>query len=142
MSARTWSAVIAGAIGLIGLGAVAGDAVHGINFGKQEYLSKCAVCHGESGVGAGDSTEALMRRPADLATIARRNGGAYPTQLVWLAIDGRTLDDSVQRHREMPIWGQDYRNEALANPEYRAPEVFVSQRIGALVDYVGTLQVN
>jgi mono/diheme cytochrome c family protein len=136
-----WSAVIAGAVGMIGLGAVAGDAVHGIDLGKQEYMSKCAVCHGESGVGAGDSTEVLTRKPGDLATLARRNGG-YPTELVWLAIDGRTLDDSVQRHREMPVWGQDYRNEALANPEYRTPEVYVSQRVGALVDYVATLQVK
>ncbi len=132
----------AAACALSAVGAAADSSNQGLELGKQEYLARCAVCHGESGVGAGDSTEALTRKPADLATYARRNGGGYPRELAWLAIDGRTLDDSVQRHRVMPIWDQEYRNEALANPTYRAPEKFVSERIAALVDYVETLQVK
>ncbi len=127
----------------LGAAAAAQDATkQGLEFGKQEYLARCAGCHGESGVGAGDSNEALTRTPADLATYARRNGGGYPRELAWLAIDGRTLSASVQSHREMPTWGETYRKEALANPANRAPETFVSERIAALVDYVATLQAR
>lgn len=141
MSARSWSVIVAGALGLGVFGAAADDFAQ-LQFGKQEYLDKCAVCHGESGLGAGDSTEALLRKPGDLTSYARRNGGAFPTQLAWATIDGRTLDEHVQRSREMPLFGQDYRNEALANPTYKAPEAYVSQRIDALVSYVATLQMQ
>lgn len=143
MSTKSLSVIVAAALGVAVLGAGAfQSAEEKLAFGKQEYLEKCAVCHGESGVGAGESTEALTRTPADLVTYARRNGGIYRKDLARIAIDGRTLPDSVQFHREMPVWGQEYRNEALANPAYRAPEQYVSERIDALVEYVATLQVE
>jgi hypothetical protein len=78
----------------------------------------------------------------DLTTFADRHGGPYPAQRAWLAIDGRSLPEGVQRHREMPVWGQEYRNVALANPDFRSPESFTGERVGALVDYVATLQAN
>jgi mono/diheme cytochrome c family protein len=142
MSRTTWSVLVASAIGMVGLGATAGDAARGLQLGQQEYMQKCAVCHGESGVGAGESTEALTRTPADLVTLAKRNNGVYPAQRVWTLIDGRTLDDSVQMHREMPVWGQEYFSQALANPQNGAPDQFVNERVGALVEYVATLQVR
>ena len=142
MSARSWSVVVtAGVLGLGAVGAAADDLAQ-LQLGKQEYLDKCAVCHGESGLGAGDTTEALIRKPGDLTSYAKRHGGAFPTQLAWATIDGRTLDEHVQRNREMPLFGQDYRNEALANPTYKAPEAYVSQRIDALLPYVATLQMK
>ena len=46
--------------------------------------------------------------PADLTTLARRNGGYFPLTAVSEIIDGRTL---IAAHgtREMPIWGFDVR---------------------------------
>ena len=141
MSATSWSVIVAGALGLGVLGAAADDFSQ-LQLGKQEYLDKCAVCHGESGLGAGDSTEALLRKPGDLTSYARRNGGAFPTQLAWATIDGRTLDEQAVRNREMPLFGQAYRSEAVAHPTYKTPEAYVSERIDALVSYVSTLQMR
>lgn len=141
MSARSWSAIVAGALGLWVLGAAADDFSQ-IQLGKQEYLDKCAVCHGESGLGAGDSNEVLVRKPADLTSIAKRRGGMFPTQLAWKTIDGRALDEHVQQNREMPLFGKDYRNEALANGASKVPEEYVSERIEALVAYISTMQLK
>jgi mono/diheme cytochrome c family protein len=37
----------------------------------------CASCHGREGKGDGPVASALNRRPPDLTTIARRNGGRF-----------------------------------------------------------------
>jgi mono/diheme cytochrome c family protein len=134
--------LLAGAFGVAVAAAAADEARHGIDLGKHEYQANCAQCHGASGRGEGPRAESLPRVIPDLTSFADRHGGLYPTHLAWLTIDGRSLPDTVQRHREMPVWGQEYRNEALANPDFRAPESFTGERVGALVDYVATLQAN
>ena len=142
MFIRALSVFIVGAFG-IGFAAVAADeAAHGLALGKQEYQAKCASCHGLSGRGEGPRAEMLSRVIPDLTTYAERHGGVFPSQLAWMTIDGRSLDEGVQRHRDMPVWGQDFRNDALSSPAYRAPEAFVGERIGALVDYVTPLQAS
>ncbi|WP_348642573.1 c-type cytochrome [Mesorhizobium sp. B2-4-6] len=71
--------------------------------GEQEYLNSCAVCHGVDGRGDGPMADVLRKRPADLTTLARRNGGEFPYWRVYATIDGRGL---VPEHveRDMPIW--------------------------------------
>ena len=73
--------------------------------GQQEYLNSCAVCHGVDGKGDGPMAEVLRKRPANLTTLARRNGGEFPYWRVYATIDGRSL---VPEHgeRDMPVWGQ------------------------------------
>ena len=137
---RTITALIgAAAIGLplLASGQQQPDIGKEINVGKREYDVNCAVCHGPKGKGPG------RLGPADLTTLAQRNGGWFPIARVYEVIDGRRL---VKAHgsREMPVWGLGYWAEAL---EYyaQAPanaEADVRDRILALTEYVYRLQVK
>ena len=113
--------------------------------GKYEYYSKCAPCHGMTGKGEGSVSSFLVKRPPDLTTYAKRNGGAFPTQLAWGIIDGRSGSE-IGPHgtREMPIWGQEYRREILrtGGPEGPNPEWYVAGRVTALLDYLASLQAK
>ena len=94
--------------------------------GKIEYLSSCAACHGEDGRGDGILASILKVPPADLTTLARRNGGYFPLTAVTEIIDGRTLI-AAHSMREMPIWGFDVKTR---------------NRIPAIVDYLTHIQVQ
>jgi mono/diheme cytochrome c family protein len=114
-----------------------------MDVGKREYDTHCAVCHGSKGKGDGPYPGTGETRPADLTTLARRNGGVFPFARVYEFIDGRQI---VKAHgtRDMPIWGLDYRAEAAeyyAQTPFNA-EAFVRARILALTEYVYRLQVK
>jgi mono/diheme cytochrome c family protein len=105
--------------------------------GKREYDANCAACHGPKGKGDGPNARMSGVPPADLTTLAQRNGGWFPFARVYEFIDGRRL---VKAHgtREMPVWGLGYRAEAA---EYyaQAPanaEAHVRARILELTEYV------
>lgn len=113
------------------------------NLGKYEYMSKCAACHGVAGKGDGPMRSALAKAPPDLTTYAKRNGGAFPTQLAWQIIDGRPVEIASHGSREMPVWGQDLRREILRNNEATPnPEWQVAGRISALIDYLASIQAK
>jgi mono/diheme cytochrome c family protein len=141
MNAKVKAILLAGAFCVPGLVL----AVQDTDLGKYEYQSKCASCHGISGKGDGALRTFLVNAPADLTTYARRNGGAFPTQLAWEVIDGRP-NVAIGAHgtREMPIWGQELRREVLRAGGYEVPnpEWFVAGRITALIDYLATFQVK
>lgn len=84
MKART--ATTALALALAANGALAGPDV---DFGKVEYESSCASCHGLLGKGDGPLARALVSQPSDLTTLTKRNGGVFPAQRVHEIIDGR-----------------------------------------------------
>ena len=50
--------------------------------GGDTYAFYCAPCHGKDGKGRGPVAEALKTLPADLTTLAARNGGAFPKDRV------------------------------------------------------------
>ena len=105
--------------------------------GKVSYDTFCGACHGESGRGDGSVAETLEGPPADLTSIARRNGGEFPRKEVTRTIDGRK---EVRGHgsREMPVWGLDFQD-----PERTArQETDVRKRIDDLVAYLESLQVK
>lgn len=135
--------VLASAL-IVGSGVVLAQTLAGADPGRQEYESACASCHGVSGRGDGPVGVFLVKPPSDLTTLARRSGGAVPTQLVWEMIDGRsTADIGPHGSREMPVWGATYRARALSQPETaQQPEWQVRQRIVALLDYLERLQVR
>lgn len=113
-----------------------------VDFGKREYDSKCAVCHGGLGKGDGPYAGVLGTKIADLTTLSRRNNGVFPFQWVEEVIDGR---QTFRAHgpRDMPIWGLDYLGEHARSYYKDAPydpEVFVRARILALTEYVYRLQ--
>ena len=113
-----------------------------VDLGRLEYESNCAACHGITGKGDGRLKQFLTKAPTDLTTLSQRNGGAFPTQLVWEMIDGRSSTDiGPHGSREMPVWGADYRAQALSQPSTATqPEWYVRGRIVALLDYMARMQ--
>jgi len=113
------------------------------DFGKYEYDSHCAVCHGASGKGDGPYAGLGDQSVANLTTLAKRNGGMFPFQRVYETIDG-TVPVKAHGTADMPIWGQRYRAQApevMLDVPYD-PEVYVRTRILALTEYVSRLQAK
>ena len=100
--------------------------------GRDSFQQYCAPCHGTSGRGDGPVASALRARPADLTTLARRNGGAFPGDRVrdFVTGTGRTL--AAHGTTEMPIWGQMFR--AFES------DARVRERMVNLVTYIESLQ--
>lgn len=114
-----------------------------VDFGKAEYESKCASCHGPSGKGDGISAEYLTRKPTDLTVLAKSNNGILPIERMFATITGE-LGVPVHGTREMPVWGTAYRIEA---GEYYVdmpydPEKYVRSRVLSLIEYINRLQVK
>jgi mono/diheme cytochrome c family protein len=72
--------------------------------GVDLFHEYCSSCHGFDGKGNGPAAPALNTRPADLTTIAQRNGGVFPSERVRKIIAG---DARITAHgsSEMPVWG-------------------------------------
>lgn len=113
----------------------------GFDFGKREYDSNCASCHGVLGKGDGPLKPWLAKSAPDITGLAKASGGTFPFGRVWAVIDGR---EAMGAHgpREMPVWGQEYL--VLAGEYYMDtpydPEAFVRSRILALIDYLNRIQ--
>ncbi len=114
-----------------------------VDLGKREFDSSCAVCHGTSAKGDGTYWEILQqapRRPTDLTTLTKRNGGVFPVSRMYETIEGANVPSHGSR--DMPIWGAVYRAQAgehHVDVSYN-PEVYVRTRILALIDYINRLQ--
>jgi mono/diheme cytochrome c family protein len=113
------------------------------DFGKREYTSNCAACHGVTGNGDGPYKRYLMMKPTDLTVLAKANNGVFPYQRTYEIIDGRQ-DVAAHGPRDMPIWGNDY--SVMAAGHYvdvpYDQEAYVRTRIMALIDYIGRLQAK
>ena len=114
------------------------------DYGKREFDSNCAVCHGR--LGKGDGPYAGMvdtKGGADITQLTRKNGGVFPIYRVTQTIDGRF---QVKAHgpRDMPIWGRDYQIKAgeFYADSYYDPEAFIRGRILALIDYLNRMQAK
>lgn len=140
---------IAIAIGLVILSN--GEVVNAdTDFGKTEFESNCASCHGLTGKGDGPISRIYLIKPTvkptDLTTLAKRNGGVFPAQRVYEIIDGR---QEIKAHgpRTMPVWGREYGDKVpdiipdLLNYGYIGyRKRVVKARIAMLVDYLFRLQ--
>lgn len=114
-----------------------------VDLGKQEYNANCASCHGLTGKGDGPTTGYLTKKPTDLTTLAKNNGGVLPVSRLYDSIEGEKLPPG-HGTREMPTWGWDYRTRAAeyyVDVPYDA-NAYVRTRILALVDYIERLQVR
>lgn len=113
-----------------------------IDFGQQEFDSRCASCHGKDGKGNGWLTYFITIQPPDLTLLAKKNGGILPVDRLYMSVSG----DGVAIHgpSDMPAWGKTYRNEApdlyLGIP-YDS-EVYSRGRILMLIEYINRLQVK
>ena len=113
--------------------------------GRREFETSCAVCHGAEARGDGPLRPFLVKPPTDLTTLARRNGGKFPTREVMEIIDGRsTAPIGSHGPRDMPVWGEVFLEQAQDDPARTKlhPEWSVRARIVALIDYLGQLQVK
>src|SRR4029079_15712053 len=110
-----------------------------MSYGEAEYLNSCAVCHGLEGKGDGPLGDELVRRPADLTTINRRNGGTFPYAHVYAVIDGRYAVPS-HGERDMPVWGRQFLEDDAKLFGPAGGEIVTSERIHNLAGYVQTLQ--
>ncbi len=70
-------------------------------YGRALYEENCVVCHGSGGAGDGELASSLNQKPADLRTIAARNGGVFDKNKVMSAIFA--ADKNIAR--TMPEFG-------------------------------------
>jgi mono/diheme cytochrome c family protein len=101
--------------------------------GRDSFQLYCAPCHGVGGRGDGPVAPALRALPADLTTLARRSGGAFPADRVRDFVTGSERDIAAHGTTEMPIWGQMFR--AFES------DARVRERIGNLVAHIESIQV-
>ena len=102
--------------------------------GSSLYRTYCASCHGTEAKGDGPIAEHLRVRPSDLTTISKRNEGKFPTEAMHRVVDGR---QPVRGHGggDMPVWG-----DAFKNSIDRSDDATVRAKIGALVDFLESIQ--
>ncbi len=141
MSTRKFAFIALAAVG-VAAAAHAQDPRHeGWSFGGAQYQARCAQCHGAKGKGDGAAAKQAKLAVPDLTTYAKRNGGAFPTELAWNKIDGRPV--AWDAKSQMPVWGQTFRHEVTSTPyPPKDPETYVAAEIRAILDYVKTLQVK
>lgn len=137
-------------IASLAAGFVAAAQAEDLDIGKSEFRSSCASCHGADARGKGPISDQLKMPPADLTMLAKNNNGAFPTNAVYEAIDGRK---TIPAHgtRDMPVWGERFNPIVglphsvdpyywkMAGPE-QSPEVVVRKRILAVIDYLTRVQ--
>jgi mono/diheme cytochrome c family protein len=113
-----------------------------IDYGRAEYESNCAGCHGRSGKGDGHFRAFLNRPPSDLTTITRNNNGVFPAQRLYEVIQGSQAVPGHGAAGEMPIWGDEYRASAARDPQVGpfASEAYTRNRINLLVEYLYRIQ--
>jgi mono/diheme cytochrome c family protein len=100
--------------------------------GPDLFRAHCAACHGSDAMGNGPLASALTTKPADLALLAKNNGGQFPSARVRKTITG---DDVLASHgsREMPIWGPIFH-------QIEADQDFGNVRLKNLVKYLESIQ--
>jgi mono/diheme cytochrome c family protein len=101
--------------------------------GTESYGFYCASCHGRGGTGDGPVAAALRVRPADLTTLAERNGGEFPRERVMAYITGRGRQIDAHGGSDMPIWGPAFK--ALDASDARA-----QARMAGIVGHLESLQ--
>ena len=110
---------------------------------EADFMTYCAVCHGQSAVGDGPVAKDLVRAPANLRLLAKNNGGVFPEERIYKVIDGR---EEVMGHgnRDMPIWGSWFkfvaRSEGGDVSDDETSEIIVALRIQGMIEYIRTLQ--
>lgn len=104
--------------------------------GAELYQRFCAACHGDKGYGNGPVAASLKIVVPDLTRIAKRQGGAFPTDQIARIIDGRKV---LPPHgsRDMPVWGFEFYTENEKNTDPAQRTVSMIER---LTEYIRSLQ--
>jgi mono/diheme cytochrome c family protein len=102
--------------------------------GAGMFKDYCAVCHGKNAKGDGPAARSLKQAPANLTTLAKRNGGKFPDLYVQQVLRNG-VKSPAHGDAEMPVWGPLFRN-------MDADPAIVYVRISSLVSYIKSLQVK
>jgi len=106
--------------------------------GEAEYMTACAVCHGESGLGNGPFAELLEIAVPGLTGLAAANGGVFPVMGTLSKIDGRS--PLAAHGGPMPVWGDRYSAAADALGGVMDAEMITRGRLLSLVYYLESIQ--
>jgi mono/diheme cytochrome c family protein len=106
--------------------------------GARLYQRFCASCHGERGHGDGPVADSLKVMVPDLTRIARRHGGAFPSDQIRRIIDGRAVQPP-HGSREMPVWGYEFRSAGADDPGSAAS---ADELIERLLEFLTSIQVK
>ena len=113
-----------------------------VDFGKEEFNSRCSYCHGKDGKGNGWLSYFITIQAPDLTTLAKNNGGILPIDRLYQNITGEGV--AIHGPSDMPAWGKTYKQEApdiyLGMP-YNS-EMYSRGRILLLIEYINRLQVK
>jgi mono/diheme cytochrome c family protein len=106
--------------------------------GVRLYQVFCSSCHGLTGLGDGPVEPLFRGGVPDLAHLAARNGGNFPTERVRAAIDGR---EAFVAHgtSNMPVWGFEFYD---GGSDARAARQRSDEMIERLVRYLQEIQVQ
>lgn len=103
--------------------------------GKAMYASYCTPCHGADGKGNGRLSPSLKRRPTDLTTLSKNNGGVYPADHV-VGVLSHGTSTSGHDKAGMPEWAITLGNMDQNN------KLDTKLRINNLSKYVETMQTR
>jgi mono/diheme cytochrome c family protein len=102
--------------------------------GVDTFKAYCTSCHGLQAKGDGPAAMALKKAPADLTTIAKRNGGKFSAADVENVIMGTSVM-AAHGSRDMPIWGPVFQTLAPDNSVMKL-------RVANLVGYIKSIQTQ
>lgn len=103
--------------------------------GKLMYTSYCAPCHGADGRGNGPVASALKQKPADLTSLARINGGKFPSSHIVTVLEFGS-EMPVHGTAQMPVWGPVLGKMDQQHPDERL------LRISNLSQYLRSMQAK
>ena len=124
--------LIAAGVTLLAANAAIASEQEVLRDGKAEFQSYCVACHGEDAKGDGRMAEILTIKPANLTTIAKRNGGVFPFWRVYGTIDGTV---PTKGHEYMPNFESRFRADE-PKPGYTLSYL----RILTLTHYLESIQ--
>lgn len=102
--------------------------------GRAAFETYCASCHGVDARGDGPVASVLEVPPPDLTQLKMKFDGVYPSEYVLRTIDGRH-EFLSHGTRQMPIWGNIWREDSTAGSEVK-----VQARLNSLLHYLETIQ--
>lgn len=123
---------------VMALGLAAPAAAQDVIQGEALYRFYCATCHGNSATGNGPMSPSLVVAPANLTTLAARNGGVFPTTRIVMRIDGR--DPLVSHGSTMPVYGDFFEGTDAATKAETGQPIMTSQPIVDLLAYLESIQ--
>jgi mono/diheme cytochrome c family protein len=123
-----------GALSLVSTATLAQTATpeRAVDRGKAMFRESCAACHGANGKGDGPASDAMKRRPTNLTTLARQQGGFRASELE-ASIKGTS---QVVAHGSpgMMVWGALFLADANGN------QAKADARISDLVAFIESIQ--